>query len=142
MENRTISFEDLPQATSALQGEVKALRSAVEQLVVEIKSSKGKETVEDMIGVDEACRLLGLKKPTVYHKAQKREIKSYKPEAQRGSCSNALNFMSGWRAKAAVKNRLPMWKQFSPLCRKVFVTNRVQSNKRRLVWKTKSNTCT
>ena len=41
MENRTISFEDLPQATSALQGEVKALRSAVEQLVVEIKSSKG-----------------------------------------------------------------------------------------------------
>ena len=65
MENRTISFEDLPQATSALQGEVKALRSAVEQLVVEIKSSKGKETVEDMIGVDEACRLLGLKKPTV-----------------------------------------------------------------------------
>ena len=80
MENRTISFEDLPQATSALQGEVKALRSAVEQLVVEIKSSKGKETVEDMIGVDEACRLLGLKKPTVYHKAQKREIKSYKLE--------------------------------------------------------------
>ena len=80
MENRTISFEDLPQATSALQGEVQALRSVVEQLVVEIKSSNGKETVEDMIGIDEACRLLGLKKPTVYHKAQKREIKSYKLE--------------------------------------------------------------
>ena len=80
MENRTISFEDLPQATSALQGEVQALRSVVEQLVVEIKSSNGKETVEDMIGIDEACRLLGLKKPTVYHKAQKREIKSYKSE--------------------------------------------------------------
>ena len=45
MENRTISFEDLPQATSALQGEVQALRSVVEQLVVEIKSSNGKETV-------------------------------------------------------------------------------------------------
>lgn len=80
MENRTISFEDLPQATSALQGEVKALRSAVEQLVVEIKSSKGIDTMEDMIGIDEACKILGLKKPTVYHKAQKREIKSYKPE--------------------------------------------------------------
>lgn len=80
MENRTISFEDLPQATSALQGEVQALRSVVEQLVVEIKSSNGKENVEDMIGIDEACRLLGLKKPTVYHKVQKREIKSYKPE--------------------------------------------------------------
>ena len=80
MENRTISFEDLPQATSALQGEVKALRSAVEQLVVEIKSSKGTETMENMIGIDEACRILGLKKPTVYHKAQKHEIKSYKPE--------------------------------------------------------------
>ena len=80
MENRTISFEDLPQATSALQGEVKALRSAVEQLVVEIKSSKGMDTMEDMISIDEACKILGLKKPTVYHKAQKREIKSYKPE--------------------------------------------------------------
>ena len=80
MENRTISFEDLPQATSALQGEVKALRSAVEQLVVEIKSSKGMDTMEDMIGIEEACRILGLKKPTVYHKSQKREIKSYKPE--------------------------------------------------------------
>ena len=80
MENRTISFEDLPQATSALQGEVKALRSAVEQLVVEIKSSKGMDTMEDMIGIEEACRILGLKKPTVYHKAQKREIKSYKRE--------------------------------------------------------------
>lgn len=80
MENRTISFEDLPQATSALQGEVKALRSAVEQLVVEIRSSKGMDTMEDMIGIDEACKILGLKKPTIYHKAQKREIKSYKPE--------------------------------------------------------------
>ena len=80
MDNRTISFEDLPQATSALQGEVKALRSVVEQLVVEIKSSKGMDTMEDMIGIEEACRILGLKKPTVYHKAQKREIKSYKPE--------------------------------------------------------------
>lgn len=80
MENRTISFEDLPQATSALQEEVKALRSAVEQLVVEIKSSKGMDTMEDMIGIDEACKIHGLKKPTVYHKAQKREIKSYKPE--------------------------------------------------------------
>ena len=80
MENRTISFEDLPQATSALQEEVKALRSAVEQLVVEIKSSKGMETMEDMIGIEEACKILGLKKPTVYHKAQKREIKFYKPE--------------------------------------------------------------
>jgi excisionase family DNA binding protein len=80
MDNRTISFEELPQATSALQGEVKALRNAVEQLVVEIKSSKEKEPVEDMIGIEEACKILGLKKPTVYHKAQKREIKSYKPE--------------------------------------------------------------
>ena len=103
MENRTISFEDLPQATSALQGEVQALRSVVEQLVVEIKSSNGKETVEDMIGMDEACRLLGLKKPTVYHKAQKREITRLSPtsqKVQRSSCSNALNFTSGWRARA------------------------------------------
>ena len=38
------------------------------------------DTMEDMIGIDEACKILGLKKPTVYHKAQKREIKSYKPE--------------------------------------------------------------
>lgn len=80
MDNRTISFEELPQATSALQGEVKALRNVVEQLVIEIKSSKESESKEDMIGIDEACKILGLKKPTVYHKAQKGEIKSYKPK--------------------------------------------------------------
>ena len=43
MEYQTIRFEDLPQATSALQGEVKALRTVVEQLVVEIKSSNGQD---------------------------------------------------------------------------------------------------
>lgn len=107
MENRTISFEDLPQATSALQGEVKALRSAVEQLVVEIKSSKGMDTMEDMIGIDEACKILGLKKPTVYHKAQKREIKFYKPEGTKKLMFKRSELYEWQESKGMIKEPAP-----------------------------------
>ena len=40
MENRTISFEDLPQATSALQGEVQALRCRNQ--VIQRKGNRGR----------------------------------------------------------------------------------------------------
>ena len=83
MEQQQIKFEDLPQATSDIMSEVKALRSTVEQLVCELKSSPSSDNKEEMVGIDEACRILGLKKPTVYHKAQRREIKSYKPKGSK-----------------------------------------------------------
>lgn len=107
MENRTISFEDLPQATSELQGEVKALRNVVEQLVVEIKSSKEKEPTEDMIGIDEACKILGLKKPTVYHKAQKREIKSYKPNGSKMLMFKRSELLEWQESKGIYKEHTP-----------------------------------
>ena len=107
MENRTISFEDLPQATSELQGEVKALRNVVEQLVVEIKSSKEKEPTEDMIGIDEACKILGLKKPTVYHKAQKREIKSYKPNGSKKLMFKRSELLEWQESKGIYKEHTP-----------------------------------
>ena len=107
MENCTISFEDLPQATSELQGEVKALRNVVEQLVVEIKSSKEKEPTEDMIGIDEACKILGLKKPTVYHKAQKREIKSYKPNGSKMLMFKRSELLEWQESKGIYKEHTP-----------------------------------
>lgn len=107
MENRTISFEDLPQATSELQGEVKALRNVVEQLVVEIKSSKEKEPTEDMIGIDEACKILGLKKPTVYHKVQKREIKSYKPNGSKMLMFKRSELLEWQESKGIYKEPTP-----------------------------------
>ena len=79
MDKEQIKFEDLPQATSELKSEVKALRASVELLASKLDLPTSKDEDDELIGVDEACRILGLKKPTVYHKAQRKEIKSYKP---------------------------------------------------------------
>ena len=79
MDKEQIKFEDLPQATSELKSEVKALRASVELLASKLDLPSSKDEDDELIGVDEACRILGLKKPTVYHKAQRKEIKSYKP---------------------------------------------------------------
>ena len=79
MDKEQIKFEDLPQATSELKSEVKALRASVELLASKLDLPSSKDEDDELIGVDEACRILGLKKPTVYHKAQRKEINSYKP---------------------------------------------------------------
>ena len=79
MDKEQIKLEDLPQATSELKSEVKALRASVELLASKLDLPTSKDEDDELIGVDEACRILGLKKPTVYHKAQRKEIKSYKP---------------------------------------------------------------
>lgn len=79
MDKEQIKFEDLPKATSELKSEVKALRASVELLASKLDSPSLKDEDDELIGVDEACRILGLKKPTVYHKAQRKELKSYKP---------------------------------------------------------------
>ena len=94
MDKEQIKFEDLPKATSELKSEVKALRASVELLASKLDSPPSKDEDNELIGVDEACRILGLKKPTVYHKAQRKEIKSY------NLCSNDRISRHGSRAAA------------------------------------------
>ena len=75
----TISFEALPQITNDLRSEVMALKDCINSLVQEMhENSKPEE--DELIGIDEAARLLHLSKHTIYHKANRNEIKHYKPE--------------------------------------------------------------
>ena len=47
-------------------------------LVLLVKKSN-EATSEEIIGIEEACRILGLRKPTVYHKVQRGEIPTCRP---------------------------------------------------------------
>lgn len=78
MEDKTITFEALPQATSELQAEVRELKETLNVFMKKVLEIKP-ENPNELVGIDEACKILGLKKPTLYHKVQKKEIKSYKP---------------------------------------------------------------
>lgn len=80
MTERIFTFEELPQAASQIHAEVQELRHVVEEFISSFNASEKPADNDELVGIDEACQILGLKKPTLYHKAQRKEIKSYKPD--------------------------------------------------------------
>lgn len=78
MTNSAISFEELPRVASELQTELKEIKETMQALVLLVKKSN-EATSEEIIGIEEACRILGLRKPTVYHKVQRGEIPTCRP---------------------------------------------------------------
>lgn len=78
MPNNTIGFEELPRVASELQTELKEIKETMQTLVLLVKKSN-EATSEEIIGIEEACRILGLRKPTVYHKVQRGEIPTCRP---------------------------------------------------------------
>lgn len=78
MTNSAISFEELPRVASELQTELKEIKETMQTLVLLVKKSN-EATSEEIIGIEEACRILGLRKPTVYHKVQRGEIPTCRP---------------------------------------------------------------
>ncbi|MCQ2159475.1 MAG: helix-turn-helix domain-containing protein [Bacteroidales bacterium] len=74
-----LTFEALPQITQELRSEVMALKECVNSLVQEMHAQR-KSKDDELIGIDEAAKLLHLSKHTIYHKANRNEIKHYKPE--------------------------------------------------------------
>lgn len=73
MEANEISFENLPKAVAHLVNEMAELKSLVE---------KGQTTIVPLkrvpIDIEEACRIIGKAKPTVYALVRKRMIPCYK----------------------------------------------------------------
>ena len=80
MTERIFTFEELPQAASQIHAEVQELRHVVEEFISSFNASEKPADTDELVGIDEACQILGLKKSTLYHKAQRKEIKSYKPD--------------------------------------------------------------
>ena len=66
-----LNFEELPQATAFLL-------EKVEELTISINEMK-KLLKEEMIGINEACEILSLAKPTVYALVQANKIPYYQP---------------------------------------------------------------
>ena len=70
-----ITFEAMPQAISELIQKVDTLQSTVAAL----QKHCNKPQVEPMIGIDEACKILGRAKSTVYALTQAHKIPFYQP---------------------------------------------------------------
>ena len=73
MEVNEISFENLPKAVAHLVSELAEVKSLVEKGQVSIVPQK-----RIPIDIEEACRIIGKAKPTVYALVRKRIIPCYK----------------------------------------------------------------
>ena len=90
-----LNFEELPQATAFLLEKVEELTISINEMKQLLKRQTAAK--EEMIGINEACEILSLAKPTVYALVQANKIPYYLN-------SNVPNLWSGW--KKAGKNRL------------------------------------
>ncbi|MGL5958005.1 MAG: helix-turn-helix domain-containing protein [Phocaeicola sp.] len=73
--NENLSFEAMPQAIMELMRKMDCLQKDVNLL----KEKRPKETVEPLIEIDEACKLIHKAKSTIYALARERKIPYYKP---------------------------------------------------------------
>ncbi|WP_329905615.1 helix-turn-helix domain-containing protein [Porphyromonas pogonae] len=73
METNEISFENLPKAVAHLVSEVAEIKSLVEKRQPPTVPAK-----RIPIGIEEACKIIGKAKPTVYALVRKRFIPCYK----------------------------------------------------------------
>ena len=73
MDNNEISFENLPKAVAHLVNEVAEIKALVEKGQDAVLSPK-----RIPIGIDEACKIIGKAKPTIYTLVRKRLLPCYK----------------------------------------------------------------
>ena len=70
------SFDELPNAVERLTKMVTAIQDS---LTLFFKQQKSQPPQEDLIGIEQACKVLGLAKPTVYAMTQSKKIPFYQP---------------------------------------------------------------
>ena len=73
MDNNEISFENLPKVVAHLVNEVAEIKALVEKGQDAVLSPK-----RIPIGIDEACKIIGKAKPTIYTLVRKRLLPCYK----------------------------------------------------------------
>lgn len=72
---KELTFEALPQAIAELLQKVDSLH----EVVSELRDRNLNQTEEPMIGIEEACAILGRAKSTIYALTQARKIPYYQP---------------------------------------------------------------
>ena len=95
-----LNFEELPQATAFLLEKVEELTISINEMKQLLKRQTAAK--EEMIGINEACEILSLAKPTVYALVQANKIPYYQPGKMLKF--KRTNLWSGW--KKVGKNRL------------------------------------
>jgi len=73
MDINNISFEDLPKAVACIAKEIAEIKLMIQN--VQVYESKAKS---NPIGIEEASRLIGKAKPTIYGLVRQRKIPCYK----------------------------------------------------------------
>ena len=87
MENK-ISFESMPQAITELITKIDRMQSDINVL----KQRHTTQTIEPMIGIEEACKILHRAKSTVYALTQARKIPFYQPGKMRLTSKSPWNY--------------------------------------------------
>ena len=83
MSDTKISIEQLPDAISNLLEKVETINRNVGFLMSsKTKQKESTSKSEEFIGIDEACEVVHLAKPTIYKLAQKGQIPHYKPSKE------------------------------------------------------------
>ena len=76
------SFEEIPQRIATLSDQISRLTQDMGSLSQQINAKKLPAEPESFIGIDEACKLVHLAKPTIYKMARKGLIPYYKPSKE------------------------------------------------------------
>lgn len=74
MQNQSITFESLPSIVSKLVNEIGELR----ELLLNLSTQLPLKENDNLIGIDEACKILRRKKSTVYHLVRDGTLPHYK----------------------------------------------------------------
>ena len=90
-----LNFEELPQATAFLLEKVEELTISINEMKQLLKRQTAAK--EEMIGINEACEILSLAKPTVYALVQANKIPYYQPRGKMLKIQNVPNLWSGWK---------------------------------------------
>lgn len=85
VQTNVITFDELPGAVSSLVRTVNELTNEVRELRAELASERiNRKSDNRFIGMEDACRILGIKRPTVYVLARDGKIPAYKVPGEKG----------------------------------------------------------
>lgn len=69
-----ISFNDLPKVMFAVLTKVEHMENTLVKIREDIRKTKPKESDHEPLTIDQACEIVNLKKPTIYHLVQNQSI--------------------------------------------------------------------
>ena len=99
---KVLTFEALPQAIAELLQKVDSLH----EVVSELRDRNLNQAEEPMIGIEEACAILGRAKSTIYALTQARKIPYYQPgKMLQFKRSELMAWMEKSRHETAIQTR-------------------------------------